>query len=690
MKTEKLVAFLTIIIVTVSSASAFADERVEKLTPEHRKWLEEEVVYIITDKEREAFLTLETVDERERFIEAFWYRRDPDPTTPQNEFKDEHYRRLDYANEKFSRQTTRAGWETDQGRIYITLGEPQRRQRFEAHYNIAYCELWTYQAPPNTILPPFFQLLFFKQHDVGEYELYSPLADGPLKLIRGVDRFTVDPTDALRELLDVSPDLARASLTFDMTESADFQTGKPSLGSELIVSRIADVPKRAVRTDYVDAWLRYGNDVSMEYSFNFIPSRSAFSVLVGPNGTPFVHYRIEVDPENFRLVGEEDESKYYTTLDVSLEVTDSEDRPVIDQRKEVYLELTPEEIRQFNRSPFAYQDNFPIVPGDYQVTVILRNRAATQYTVAERDLPLASFSADGPGLSDVILGYETSIANDGIAEGEVRTFQVGAHRVQPAADGIFFIGETAHAFFQVLGANAGQELRLALSNDEGVLAERSTPIGAHPQGVVDEAFPLEDVPGGRYELRVDLAGTNGETLATRTATLNVSPRNPLPRAWAHTRSFDTRSPGALALALGAQLQVLGRHEDAARALGAAVLADPENAEARWRLAGIHLGWREPDEALALLLPLEEAHGDRYEVAAGLGFAFYMKSDMASAAQYLEKAITIRPATPGVLNALADCHERLGNADQARQYLERSLELKPDQTAIRKKLATLGG
>jgi GWxTD domain-containing protein len=683
-------AFLSIVILSYG-ASALADERVDKLTPGHRTWLEEEVVYIITDKERDAFLSIESVEQRDRFIEAFWRRRDPDRTTPENEFKDEHYRRFEFANENFNRQTTRAGWQTDQGRIFIILGQPRERNKFEAHYNLAFCELWTYQAPPGSVLPPFFQLLFFKQYDAGEYKLYSPQFDGPLRLVRGIDRFTVDPMVAMQELLDIDPNLAHAALTYDMSETPDFQTGRASLGSEIIVARIADVPKRSIRTDYVDAWLRYGNRISADYSFNFIPSRSVFSVLVGPQGVPFVHYRIEVDPQNFRLVAEEDESKYYTILDVSLSVTDQEGKSVLAQDKEIYLELTPNEIRQFDASPFAYQDDFPLVPGDYQVSLILRNRAATQYTVAERELSLSAFTPNEPGLSDIVLGYESSIVADDAESDDHRTFQIGKQRIQPAAGSVFFIGDTAHAFFQVLGANPGQTLQFTLSNETaGVVQERTVSVADHVPGAVDEAFSLSDIGGGAYRLRVVLADADGSSLAERDATLNVSPRNPVPRAWVHSRSFDARVPGALALAVGSQFQALGKHELAARALAQAIVADPDSAEARWRLAGIHLGWREPDEALSLLLPLEEAHGEQYEVAAGLGFAFYMKDDVGSAVQYLDKAVTIRPPTPGLLNTLAECHERMGNATQAKQLLERSLELDPEQEAVRDKLATMGG
>ena len=94
------------------------------LTTPYRKWLNEDVAYIITDQERAAFKTLQTDDEHEQFITDFWKRRDPTPGTPENEFKEEHYRRIAYTNEHFSTPSGLSGWKTDMGRIYITFGPP--------------------------------------------------------------------------------------------------------------------------------------------------------------------------------------------------------------------------------------------------------------------------------------------------------------------------------------------------------------------------------------------------------------------------------------------------------------------------------------------------------------------------------------------------------------------------------------
>ncbi|MGC2058261.1 MAG: GWxTD domain-containing protein, partial [Candidatus Sulfotelmatobacter sp.] len=91
-----------------------------ELSKTYKKWLNEDVVWIITDQERAAFKQLSNDEERDNFIEAFWQRRDPTPDTEENEYKEEHYRRIAYANEHFAAGIP--GWKTDRGRIYIMYG----------------------------------------------------------------------------------------------------------------------------------------------------------------------------------------------------------------------------------------------------------------------------------------------------------------------------------------------------------------------------------------------------------------------------------------------------------------------------------------------------------------------------------------------------------------------------------------
>jgi GWxTD domain-containing protein len=149
-------------------------------------WLTQDVAYIITDAERAAFKALQSDPEREHFIEQFWLRRDPTPGTPENEFKEEHYRRIAYANDHFT--VAIAGWKTDRGRIYITYGPPDEK---ESHPSGG-----TYTKPPSegggTITAvPFEQWLYRHIEGVGEnviIEFVDPNRNGEF-------RMTMDPNE---------------------------------------------------------------------------------------------------------------------------------------------------------------------------------------------------------------------------------------------------------------------------------------------------------------------------------------------------------------------------------------------------------------------------------------------------------------------------------------------------------------
>jgi Flp pilus assembly protein TadD len=121
---------------------------------------------------------------------------------------------------------------------------------------------------------------------------------------------------------------------------------------------------------------------------------------------------------------------------------------------------------------------------------------------------------------------------------------------------------------------------------------------------------------------------------------------------------------------------------------AVAAGNPDLPQAEWRLAGLYIGARRPEPALELLLPLEERFPNQYEVIAGLGFANHLKGDYASAATHLERALAIRPPNTSLLNALADCHLRLGDPQKAKPFLERSLELNPGQERVKKQLNSI--
>src|SRR5437879_703446 len=173
----------------------------KELDSQYKKWLNEEVGYILTDEERSAFLRLSNNEEREQFIEQFWLRRDPTPDTVENEFKEEHYRRIAYANERFASGIP--GWKTDRGRIYIIWGPPDEIESHPAG--------GSYDRPPeqgggSTTTHPWEMWRYRHLEDIGEnieIEFVDPTNSGEYHM-------TMDPCekDALAHVPGAGPSLS--------------------------------------------------------------------------------------------------------------------------------------------------------------------------------------------------------------------------------------------------------------------------------------------------------------------------------------------------------------------------------------------------------------------------------------------------------------------------------------------------
>ena len=137
------------------------------------KWLERDVLYIITESEKLSALSLKTEDEQEQFVIDFWQRRDPLPDTETNEYKEEYYQRIAYANEHLS--TKILGWKTDKCKIYIFYGKPDKidkgQMTFQGNTNVQF-EKWSYKATNK--LTSDKQFIFIESPETKEFRLIHP------------------------------------------------------------------------------------------------------------------------------------------------------------------------------------------------------------------------------------------------------------------------------------------------------------------------------------------------------------------------------------------------------------------------------------------------------------------------------------------------------------------------------------
>jgi GWxTD domain-containing protein len=169
----------------------YAADRSRDLPPNYRHWLNEEVNYIIDSQEKKQFVALQTDAQRDSFIDGFWRIRNPDPNSDVNTYKQEHYRRLTYANEHFGSIGLQDGWRTDQGRIYIILGAPKQVMTYPLARNVRPMEIWFYESPSRA-MAPYFNLVFYKRSLGEPYSLYSPNSDGPAHLVSTLETLSAN------------------------------------------------------------------------------------------------------------------------------------------------------------------------------------------------------------------------------------------------------------------------------------------------------------------------------------------------------------------------------------------------------------------------------------------------------------------------------------------------------------------
>jgi GWxTD domain-containing protein len=674
-------AFLVSLAVALSAAPADTP----KLPERYQKWLDEEVVYIVTPTERDVFLKLRTDRERDLFLEAFWKHRDPTPDSTENEFKTEHYRRISYANQYLGREAPAPGWKTDRGRMYILLGEPQDIQKFTGKSGLYDCETWFYQGKTEGGLPPGFYLLFFKDHGLGAYKLYSPLHDGPQALLSSYHDDPRDYLKAAQALEDIEPTLAPISLALIPGEDTG-TVGRPSISSDILIQRIETLPSRTVQEKYARKFLEYKDLVEVEYSANYLESDSLFKVFKEPAGPYFVHCAVE--PQ--RLSVDQYEHKFYTTLKVAGRVTTLDGRLVYQYDKTVSLDIPEAQMNELSRGPFDYHDIFPLIPGDYKVSILIKNEASKEFMSVEQAVRVPP---KGPAveMSQPVLGYK--VVRLAPEERKVKAFRIGPYQVYCQPGRVFTKKDTLAVAFQVndLPADLARNgrIRLTFLKDGRPFREIVRKTREYPDlpNALEE-IALADFPPAHYEVRISLLNEGVEVVRAREE-FDVTFAEALARPWFSSRILPAPGDPVYSQIIGAQLFNLGRPSEARGYLESAYERQPDSAEAARNLAQVYVALGDDRKAIGVLEPfLSQAQAAPYEIFVLAGEAYRKSGAFAKAVEVLDKAVSRYGLNASLLNAIGESYLGLEKLPEARAAFERSLQLLPDQPEIRKKIENI--
>lgn len=675
---KKLLVAFVVLAFCFSLHAESEKELIKKLPPKHRVWLSEEVVYIITPSEKEVFLQLGSDRERDTFISAFWKQRNPNPNLPENEFKKEHYRRLAYANNWFGKDSPAPGWRTDQGRIYITLGEPSQIERFENVNEIYPTIIWFYQGMAALGLPDSFSVVFFKKDGVGEYELYSPIKFGPQALMRNYEGDPTAYTDAYNELLDIEPNVAKVSLSLISNEPIG---NTPSLASDLLIrEKIPQAPQRKINNIYAKNFLKFKGQIDVDYADNYMESSSQLNVVRDRSGRYFIHYLIE--PKRLSL--EEYQGKFYTTIEISGNISDHSGKMISQIFRRIPIELSQSQMQKVKDKLFSFQDMLPVIPGSYRITLFMKNLTTKEFTSMEKDFVIPA--EEKLGISTLLLANRKADTS-GIAA--VKPFLFSGSHLLPSPRNDFLVSDDLIVFVQLSGLTQDIEkngsLEFSLFRREEKVLSKTLILGdlASLPDVI-ETFPLRGYSSAYYTIKVALLDKGKKEISSENGDFYITPQPSLPRPWVVSVPTVAGDDSPFLNELGRQYIQTGDLERALPLLEAAYQKDSANTRFGIDYCQLLLQKKEYAKTKAIALPMVKEKS-RFEFALPLGQACQGLGEFEEAIAHYAETITHFGANINVFNQIGACYFQLGNHAEALKAWGKSLELNPKQPLIKEKV-----
>jgi GWxTD domain-containing protein len=640
-------AILGALVLSIASLSYAQRAKKEALAPRYSKWVNEEVVYIITDEERKAFLGLNADEQRDTFIQDFWEVRNPAHGTSTNAFKEEHYRRLEYATSNFGKQSNTPGWRTDMGRAYILFGKPASRAPYIGSGQLYPCELWFYSNTLNIPnLPSFFSLLFFMPYDTGEYRFYRPFLDGPLSLVRG-SQFNSNK-DVYNFLLDYSGSLARASMTLIPGDPIDPQEFTPGMTSDIMVSKVQNLSNDSYYVHRIREMRMLQEHVN---SFFLAPDQRPLDlnwvVLSDPNGQYWLDYSVLIDRAELGVPAPDGKS---LTVAVSYRLlADSGEVVLEDAQERGYPAF---EAREGAKSfvPFQIANRLPLVSGRYRLEVDVIQRQASKSYHGQQILTAGSpaeVSISGPLL--IAQAEPVQKAESGIP------FQYFGAQFHPAARHLFSNHEPIRLLFELETAEnpVDYEVEYVLAHTQFRDSRRSaTEMLAASQFrnrrlLSSKSIPVKDLPDGEYRVVMNVRRPgNPEILASANVALRLGAAPEMSALYFDPATRKINQPGVAAYvrALGAFAQ---KQTDVATAyLKQSVDQNPANAFAAEQLVRTYFSAHRYDDVAALynklgLGPFEKST----EALSQISVSFWNAGQKDRAREVLRSARTAFPEDP---------------------------------------------
>ncbi len=669
------------------STSGIADEkdRYAQLTPKYRKWLTEEVRWVITPQEEEEFLRLRSDANRERFIEGFWEKRDPNPLTRENEYREEHYQRLEYANRYLAVGSTRKGCLTDMGRVYILLGKPDDRDHTYSSNIVFPYEIWHYFKSPAPGLPPGMRIMFYRRFGTGEYVLFDPLFDRNRIFISRIRQWEFISPEQIRNVLGLEFTQAYSSIApgYSMGFSSQIveELRDPIWLKEAIASRVSSVPETGVAVDYTF-------DI-FELSFEQvnIPTEEGFYQC---------HFNIEIPPDQITLKEEED--RLLGKVKFLGGISDDKEVTVARLEETAFLELSKEDYPAQQHYNLSLRWRADLVPGEYHLSLVSFDKLGRSQGKVEHTFTVDELRADRWLLSDIALGYKAVKANREMMEKGL-PFTFGEYTIYPQSDALFRQGRAITVAAELLAPEGwtpeDEPVTLVLSVEEAgekkVLT--SVPLSGMESGgrriVFFDTISTEALSAGEHIISLEVIGSSGEHLVGEQRSCTLVDQ-PIEYGKFIVNAQQGVDPVHLQYLFGLQYFLKGDYLKALPHLETAALKKPEELSYQVLFIKNLVILERLSRAEELVSNLKAKYPHEPEVLLIEATLLAKREQYAEAISRYEEVLKGGFTSAEIYNAMGMLYLNLNNREKAREAFEHSLEIDPSQPEIEKLLAQIKG
>ncbi len=470
-----------------------------------KKWLDEDVAYIISDEEKAAFKKLSTDEEREQFIEAFWLRRDPTPDTIENETKEEHYERIAYANERFA--SGKPGWKTDRGRIYIIHG---KADEIESHPSGGSYERPFEEGGGTTNTYPFEKWTYRYIEGIGnnvEMEFVDPSLSGEY-------RMTIDPSEK-----DALMNVPGAGLTLDEENNGGDKSGRFSRtdGTRLGTN---DPFMQGRQFDRLELFAKAFKPPEVKFkdleaiittklSFNLLPFAMRMDFVRVTEETVLTPITLQIPYKD--LAFQEQEGIHKAQAHVFARITGVNGRMAQQFEETIEKAFPAAEFQRALDTTAVYQKTVPLRPGLYKLELVVKDINSGNVGTESRGFTVPRIPDEKLATSSLILADRIeNVPPRQVATGQ---FILGGAKVVPSVKSEYRRDQNLNFWLQVYSLKVDEATHKPSATVETLITRNGKEIkklvdnatelsGAAQQMTLMKSVSLKEFEPGDYSVQV--------------------------------------------------------------------------------------------------------------------------------------------------------------------------------------------